>query len=103
VTPHTLLEADAEVQEAILWYEGRRSGLGDGFVRELAQTFERIGQNPRSLALLEYYSGPHEIRRYLMRRFPYAVVYECRADEALVVAVAHLHREPLYWLGRLDD
>lgn len=36
-----------------------------------------------------------------MHRFQYAVIYLCRPDESLVIAVAHTRRRPLYWLDRL--
>lgn len=64
--------------------------------------FDSIRMNRFASLLLEYYSGPHEVRRLLMHHFPYAVVFVCRPDETLVVAVAHTHRRPLYWLSRLE-
>ena len=96
-----LPEADGESLEAALWYEDRRSGLGDEFLAERAHVLVEIGTNPQSHTKLEFYSGPHEIRRVLLRRFPYAVIYACRPGEVLVVAVAHTRRRPLYWLGRI--
>jgi len=39
-------------------------------------------------------------RRYVMRRFPYSVVYEFAPDEIRVLAVAHQSRRPDYWRGR---
>jgi plasmid stabilization system protein ParE len=39
-------------------------------------------------------------RRYLLRRFPYAVIYRAQAERVLVVAVAHMRRRPGYWRGR---
>jgi hypothetical protein len=98
-----LQEADDETLEAAAWYQERSPGLGDDLISERERVLETIGHSPRSLALLEYYTGPHEVRRCIMRRFPYAVIFQCRPGEVLVVAVAHLHREPLYWLDRLDD
>ncbi|RLS40398.1 MAG: type II toxin-antitoxin system RelE/ParE family toxin [Planctomycetota bacterium] len=94
--------ADGEAIAAAIWYEDRRSGLGDEFVTEMRSAFDMIRQNPLNAPKLEYYSGPHEIRRQMLHRFPYAVVYLCRADEIVVVAVAHSRRRPLHWLNRLD-
>lgn len=37
------------------------------------------------------------IRRCQMRRFPYGIIYEPAASEIIIIAVAHLHREPEYW------
>ncbi|HEX6986059.1 MAG TPA: hypothetical protein VF170_11825 [Planctomycetaceae bacterium] len=96
-----LPEADGEALEAALRYEDREPGLGNDFLAELERAFGSIRRDPGSLPRLEDYSGPHEIRRCMLRRFPYAVVFLDRPGEALVVAVAHTRRRPLYWLDRL--
>jgi len=102
VNVRALPEADTEALDAALWYDEQRFGLGDDFLSERERAIERLEENPRGSPRLEYYDGPHEIRRVLMRRFPYAVIYQCRPDELLIVAVAHLKRRPLYWLGRIE-
>ena len=94
--------ADGEAIAAAIWYEDRRSGLADDFFIELRSAFDVIRENPLSATQLEYYSGPHEIRRRMLLRFPYAVVYLCRPDVLVVVAVAHTRRRPLHWLNRVD-
>ena len=40
------------------------------------------------------------VRRYLLRRFPYAVAYLGEVGQVVVLAVAHTRREPLYWMVR---
>ena len=94
--------ADGESIAAAIWYEERRSGLADDFLIEMRSAFDVIRENPRNAPQLEYYSGPHEIRRQMLHRFPYAVVYLCRPNEIVVVAVAHTRRRPLHWLYRVD-
>jgi hypothetical protein len=42
-----------------------------------------------------------EIRRSLLARFPYTIVYGIDAQTIIVIAVAHTHREPRYWIDRL--
>jgi hypothetical protein len=39
-------------------------------------------------------------RRYLLRRFPFSVVYRVEPQRVLIVAVAHAHRRPGYWKSR---
>lgn len=97
-----LPEADGEGVEAIQWYEKRQPGLGDDFSAEWERAFEKIRASPQSFARVEDYTGVHEIRRFHMRRFPYAVIFLCRADEVVILSIAHLRRRPLYWLERLD-
>jgi plasmid stabilization system protein ParE len=80
---------------AAAYYEAQEPGLGDAFLDDIEQALSSIQQFPQ---LWSVYNG--EYRRYLLKRFPYGLVY--RIDEAriLIVAVAHLHRKPGYWKDR---
>lgn len=101
MTLNVLPIAELEATDAAIWYDDRRVGLGDEFLDELSQGFERIHAAPDSLAVLEHYAGNHEVRRCLLKRFPYVVIFCRRTDEVLVIAVGHIRRRPLYWLDRL--
>lgn len=96
-----LVEAQAEAVEASHWYESKRTGLGYEFLSEVAVALQSIPANPQSFAKWESYRGPHDIRRAAMSRFPYGVIFLCREEECLVVAIAHARRHPLYWLDRI--
>lgn len=95
--------AEGEAASAALWYETRQSGLSDEFLREMQVSLDSIRMVPQSMPLLENYQGGHELRRCRLRRFPWTIIFLCRPDELLVVAVAHTHRRPLYWLDRLNE
>ena len=41
------------------------------------------------------------MRRRMLNRFPYGLLYAVEADRIIVVAVMHLHRRPGYWKDRL--
>jgi hypothetical protein len=97
-----LHEAELEAAEAAAWYDDRRSGLGDDFLAEVAEALARISSAPREFSRLESYAGSCEVRRCVLDRFPYVVVFTCRSEEILVVATAHTRRRPLYWLTRLE-
>jgi hypothetical protein len=101
VTFEVLAEARLEAVEAAIWYDDRRLGLGSEFLVEFQAAIDRVRQRPRELSRLEAYSGPHDIRRCLLRRFPYLVIFVYRPDETVVIAVSHARRHPLYWLERL--
>lgn len=88
-------EADAELEAATLWYDERRSGLGDDFLNEYERTLQRILANP-----FRWHKIRGENRKLNFRRFPYAIVYSSRSDVVFVVAVMHLHRRPFYWKHR---
>jgi hypothetical protein len=42
-------------------------------------------------------------RRYVLRQFPFSIVYRILEVEVLVLAVAHAHRRPGYWRKRLKQ
>ncbi len=88
-------EARSEFEEAIDYYEGREVGLGYDFAVEVHHAIQRIVDYPEGWAELE-----HGIRRCLVRRFPYGVLYAVHEDEIVILAVMHLHRRPGYWRDR---
>ncbi len=92
-----LPEAQAEFGRAVAYYDQCGLGLGDEFVAEVEAAIRRILDYPHAWS--EYHHGT---RRCLTRRFPYGVVYQVRTGLILVVAVAHLRREPGYWVARLQ-
>ena len=91
-----LKPARDELRAAIRYYEDRRPGLGVAFRKEVAATIERIKGMPEAWQQL----GPNT-RRCRTHKFPYGVIDQPRRDEVLIVAVAHLHREPGHWEDRL--
>lgn len=93
-------EADEEIQAAVRYYEVQRSGLGGDFLAELRTHLERIADDPLTLPKLETAPKRLEIRRILIQRFKYVVVFEVFDNEVLVLAVAHGSRRPNYWLKR---
>lgn len=88
--------AQAELDEAFNWYETQQKSLGVQFLTEFDASIRRIYAYPKSYALLG-----NDVRRCLIKRFPYAVIYGIDADTIVIVAVAHLHRKPNYWVDRL--
>ena len=63
-------EAEAELDEAFNWYEGRAQGLGTEFTRAVRAAFALIARNPEQFPRVR-----GDVRRALVRRFPYAVYY----------------------------
>jgi hypothetical protein len=98
-----LHEAELEAAEAAAWYDDRRFGFGDEFLSAVNEAIAEIASEPQSFARLEGYAGTYDVRRRILHRFPYLIIFACRPDETLVVAVAHGRRRPLYWLDRLGS
>lgn len=88
--------AQQEVDDAVAWYYEREEDLGRDFLDELDRVIRRIKSFP--LASTEIEPG---IRRCLLARFPYGLIYGIDEDLIIVVAVSHLHRQPRYWIDRL--
>jgi hypothetical protein len=90
--------AKADVVDAALYYERQRSGLGVEFSLEVDRRAADIEQFPFASAILD-----GSIRILMTRRFPYGLMYQVDAQDAVVIAVVHLHREPRHWLNRVQD
>ena len=88
-------EAEKEFLEAINYYENRERGLGYDFAIEVFATIQNIVIYPTAWPALEV-----GVRRCLVHRFPYGVIYSIEQEEIFVLAVMHLHRHPDYWKNR---
>jgi hypothetical protein len=88
--------AEIELDEAIHWYNLQAQGLGDAFLVEVLTGVQRITLYPEA-----WHSLGEGIRRCRLTRFPYGLVYSVDEKDILVLAVAHLHRQPDYWRDRL--
>jgi toxin ParE1/3/4 len=95
-------EAEAEAIEASRWYDARRPGLGDEFLTAVDEALERIESNP-SLGSRPPGVSSDDVRRVVMRRFPYDVVYVDLPDRIQVLAIAHERRKPGYWIDRIRE
>jgi plasmid stabilization system protein ParE len=83
-------EAQAEIGNAYFWFEDQLTGLGARFIGELETLDARIAENPFLYQIVE---AP-EIRRGLLRRFPYSLLYRVLAEEVDVLACFHQHQHP---------
>ena len=90
------LEAETEFAQAIEYYEEKEEGLGYDFAVEVYITIERIFAYSKAWPILE-----GEIRRSLVKRFPYGILYAEEDKEIFIVAVMHLHRDSEYWKYRI--
>ena len=89
-------EADLEINEAAEWYEASGQGLAVEFLRVLDACIESIRRDP-----LLYPMVRGEVRRAMLRRFPYSVIYAVHEDEIVVIACFHGQRDPKRWQNRL--
>jgi plasmid stabilization system protein ParE len=92
----TLAEAEHEFVESIAYYEAREPGLGLRFRDEIAETLDWIGRYPELPRLRK-----KGYRRVNLHVFPHYVAYVIRGSKLWVVAIAHGHRRPEFWISRI--
>ena len=86
----------AELHDAATFYALKANAeLGLAFVAEFEQTANFVLSNPPLGAVFR-----STRRRYILRRFPYSIIYQITEDELRILAVAHHRRRPGYWEHR---
>jgi len=98
--PHIELAAKEETQEAAAWYERQRAGLGLEFLVAVEAMILEIGRAPERFPQLETLPEEKNVRRALLDRYPYAVIFEDIEGKIRILAVAHTSRRPSYWRRR---
>lgn len=90
-----LAPAAAEFREAIAWYRATAPAAAEAFIQEIRIARARIVEHPHA-----WHRLGSDTRRFRLRRFPYGVIYAVEPEVIVIVAIAHLHREPEYWRDR---
>jgi len=84
-----LPEVETDVHNGRLWYEEKSLGLGEEFLRVFYTCSEELARNP-----LAHQKVHGEFRRYLLRRFPYAIYFRIEEDRVIVFGLFHCARDP---------
>ena len=87
--------ARKELFEAQDWYEGEVAGLGRRFRQAIEALIDRMSDNPRQFPIVF-----KNVRRALLRRFPYSLFFVVEDDELIVIACFHASRDPSHWQKR---
>ena len=87
--------AKRELDDAIRYYEIELQGLGKRFREEVRMAAKRIAKYPEAWSVER-----GEIRKCLLHKFPYKLLYSVEQDHIFIIAVAHQHRKPDYWIER---
>lgn len=88
-------EAQAEFADGERFYERQAPGYGERFRIDVQQALLRLQSWPLAAPIER-----GEIRRMILSRFPYKLLYSVEVGYIYIVAVAHLHRAPDYWIER---
>jgi hypothetical protein len=87
--------AAEELKEAVDFYELQVEGLGKIFKDEIKFALRSIKKNPETWPVE---SG--DIKKFILHKFPYKILYSIETDYIYVIAIAHMHRRPQYWTKR---
>jgi len=90
-------KATEEFIEASLFYGRQVPGLGGAFVTEVERSVKLLVDQPEIGQIIDA-----ELRRLVLYRFPYSLIYSIERNKIWIVAVAHQRRRPGYWRARLD-
>jgi len=91
------VEAGADYDAAFDWYLQRNPDAALRFSAEVEHALAQIAEAPQRWA-----AAPLNTRRYLLRRFPFVLIYrELRSGHIQILAVAHTSRKPTYWKHRI--
>ncbi len=88
--------AENELNDDADFYDLESPGLGETFINEIQKAIDLIARFPEASPLIR-----GRIRRKILLKFPYALIYSLRVNEIRILAVAHQKRRPIYWRGRL--
>jgi len=92
-----LSPAEEEMTEAALFYETRSGGLGNDFLDDVQQAVDRLSDYPHSGEQIDF-----GLKRTLLHRFPFSLIYAVEQTGIVIVAVAHYGRVPGYWRSRVN-
>lgn len=89
--------ARAELLEATRYYAGQGGNLGNDFLDEVDRGIAFILENPEGAPVI----SAEGVRRKVLARFPYSLLYLVEPGRLRIMAVMHHKRRPGYWTGRL--
>ena len=96
MTVEFLEPALIELDDAIDYYNMQSKGLGDDFFNETLSVIRLISDFPTAWA-----KHTTHTRKAILKRFPYNLIYTIRNNKIFIIAVAHQHRNPEYWVNKI--
>ena len=95
-------EASSELEDAAVWYNSQRPGLGLEFVQAVETTLDHIALWPQIGRRVPGVPADVPVRRFPVPRFPYHLAYMEWEGVIRLLAVAHDSRKPGYWSSRVN-
>jgi toxin ParE1/3/4 len=93
--------AAEEAERAAEWYTNEKLALGLDFEQELGKAIDLLRREPIPAVPYPRIAAERGVRRLILKRFPYDLVFVERGQDIVIVALAHHARRPGYWRDRL--
>ncbi len=90
-----LPEIASEIENSVIYYRKQQIGLENLFLNEIENALMKIQKNPE-----RYPKINENIRKCLIKQFPFNIIYTIKPDKIIIIAVAHHKRRPDYWKTR---
>jgi len=90
--------AEEEMSEAAVFYDAVFVGLGSDFLEDVQQAIDMVRAHPEIGVRLDA-----KLRRALLHRFPFNLIYAVETDAILIISIAHHRQRPGYWTSRLTS
>lgn len=87
-----------ELTAAADWYDENRVGLGNELLEETDAALNIVAERPESFPIVW-----KDVRRVLLRRFPYAIYFKVEGKRVLVMCFVHTARSPRFWKKRTRE
>lgn len=87
--------AEEELWEAVDYYDENRHRLGREFARELQTVMKNVREHPARFPKVK-----NELRKAVLNRFPYIIIFEIQSDTVFVLSIFHTSRNPKVWQER---
>jgi plasmid stabilization system protein ParE len=90
--------AEQELYDSISYYEEQQINLGSRLKNEIYSALIRIQRFPSM-----FVETKKDIRKCVINKFPFNILYSIEENQIIVIAIAHHHRKPDYWVGRIES
>jgi len=84
--------AQSDLRESSEWYDDQKQGLGEEFIEDVQNTFNKISNNP-----YQFQKVKGSVRRALLQQFSFGVFYIIKNVKIIVFRVVHTSRSPREW------
>jgi len=89
--------AKLEFHDAISYYETEQKDLGKKFESNIKSSINRIKRFPTAYVKIQ-----DEVRKCVLHKFPFNIMYSIEENHIVIIAIAHHHRKPDYWIERIE-